>query len=418
MELVVEQSCPSCGAPIVLHEADRLVSCPYCDVNHYMVGGGALRFLLRAGCPAGIGAEDLVYLPFIRFKGCIYQCQGNEVRHAIIDTTRIALRGDRLPISLGLRPQAMQLVQATAAIGGRFVPRQVKLEGIFSQAVRMTALFRPEKTGQVRHRAFIGETVSRVYLPVFEKDDMVVDAVTHLEIMRKGSDWDEIAATAVPFRRHWEPKFLSTLCPRCGAPLHGEPDALVLQCRNCETMWEESDGRFSALEWGRVPGASDADLEVPFWKIAVRQDAGSPLLHTFADFLRLTGQPVVIRAEDESRPLSFWVPAFKLQPAAFLQTAHYLTVSQKRIADGEPGPLPAAYPVNLPRREAVEALKSVLAEAALTRKQLFPLLPSLDLQAASATLVYLPFRDAGHDLIERQTSVTIAAATLRFGRRL
>ena len=417
MELVVEQSCPSCGAPIVLHEADRLVTCPYCDVNHYMAGGGGLRFLLPAECPAGTGPEDLVYLPYIRFKGCIYQCQGNEVRHAIIDTTRIAIPNDRFPVSLGLRPQAMRLVQATAAIAGRFVPQQMKLEGIFAQAVRLTALFKLERSGQIRHRAFIGETVSRVYLPVFAKDDMVVDAVTNREIMGQGRDWDEIAATAVAFRRQWEPKFLSTLCPRCGAPLHGEADALVLQCRNCETMWEEADGRFSIVEWGLVPGASAADLAVPFWRIAVRRDGGGPL-RTFADFLRLTGQPVVIRAEDELRPLFFWVPAFKLQPAAFLQTAHYLTVSQKRLADGEPGRLPAAYPVNLSRREAAQALKSVLAEATLARKHLFPLLPSLDLQTASAALVYLPFRDAGHDLIERQTAVTIAAAALKFGRRL
>ena len=417
MDLVVEQSCPSCGAPIVLHETDRLIVCPYCDVNNYMVGGGGLRFLLRAGCPAGIDPEDLLYLPYLRFKGCIYQCQGTEVRHAMIDTTRIAIAHDRLPMSLGLRPQAMQLIQGTAAIAGRFVPLQVQPESIFAQAVRLTALFKREESGQVRHRAFIGETVSRVYLPAFEKDDMVVDAVTERGIMEQGHEWEKITATAVPFRRDWEPRFLSTLCPRCGASLHGEADALVLQCRNCETMWEEADGRFAAVEWGRVPGAAAADLALPFWKIMVSRDGGG-VLQTYADFLRLTGQPVVIRAEDETRPLAFWIPAFKLQPAAFLQTAHYLTVAQKRLADGEPGSLPTAYPVNLPRREAVQALKSVLAAATLARKRLFPLLPALGLQAAAAALVYLPFEDAGHDLIQRQTGVVIGAAALRFGRKL
>ena len=417
MDLVIEQKCPTCGAPIVLHEADRLVVCPFCGVRNYMVKGTTLRFLLPARPPAGISAEDLVYIPYVRFKGCMYQCQGHEVRHAIIDTTRIALDSDRFSLSLGLRPQAMRLHQLTAAAAGGFVSQQVKLESIFAQAVKMTALFMLDKAGEVQHRAFIGETLSRIYLPVYRKGESIVDAVTNAEIARLGAGWDELAAAAVASRKEWEPRFLSTLCPRCGAQMYGDPDALVLHCRNCDTMWAEDDGVFSALDWGRVPAGSDSDLAVPFWKILLRQENGGPL-RTFADFLRLTGQPVVVRAEDEQRQLSFWIPAFKLPPASFLQTAHYFTVSQKRIVDGEPGPMAAAYPVTLCRREALQSLKSVLAEATLARRDLFPRLPALDLQAQAISLVYLPFRDAGHDRIERQTSITIPAAALKFGRKL
>jgi hypothetical protein len=199
--------------------------------------------------------------------------------------------------------------------------------------------------------------------------------------------------------------------------MEGEPDALILHCPNCHMMWAEEDGGFSALDWGRVPSGSDSDLAVPFWKIILRQENDGPL-RTFADFLRLTEQPVVVRPEDEQRRFSFWIPAFKLPPASFLQTAHYFTVSQKRIAEGEPGSLAAAYPVTLCRREALQSLKSVLAEATLARRDLFPRLPALDLLAQAISLVYLPFRDAGHDRIERQTSITIPAAALKFGRKL
>lgn len=417
MDLVIEQKCSSCGAPITLHEADRLIGCPFCGVHNYMVKRGALRFLLPARLPAGIGADDLLYIPYIRFKGCVYQCQDLEVRHAVIDTTRIAIDRECFALSLGLRPQAMRLLQLTAAAGGCFVQRQLKLERIFAQAVKMTPLFLPEANREVRHRVFIGETLSRVYLPVYRRADAVVDAVTNTEIARDDAGWDELAGNAVRPREEWEPKFLSTLCPRCGALMHGEQDALILHCRNCETMWAEEDGRFAAVDWSRVPARADTDLAVPFWRIHLRQDRDG-LLKTYADFIRLTGQPVVERAGDAQRRFSFWIPAFKLPPASFLQVAHYLTVAQKRLADGEPGALASAYPVTLCRQEAVEAMKSVLAEATLARKNLFPRLPALDLQAEKVSLVYLPFRDAGHDRVERQTSVVIAAAALKFGRKL
>ena len=117
-------------------------------------------------------------------------------------------------------------------------------------------------------------------------------------------------------------------------------------------------------------------------------------------------------------PLSFWIPAFKLTPSLFLQIAHYLTVSQKRIPQGEQENLIQAYPVNLPQQEAVQALKSVMAAAALSKKTVLPLLASLKLSPEKITLVYLPFRDAGHDLIQRHTSVTLNSAALRFGRKL
>lgn len=417
MDLVIEQKCPTCGAPIVLHEADRLVGCPFCGVRNFMVKGSTLRFLLPARPPAGVSAEDFVYIPYVRFKGCMYQCQGHEVRHAIIDTTRIAIDSDRFSLSLGLRPQAMRLHLLTAAAAGGFVGQQVKLDNIFAQAVKMTALFMLDKAGEVRHRAFIGETLSRIYLPVYRKGEVIVDAITNTEIVRDGDSWDQLAAVAVPSRQEWEPRFLSTLCPRCGAQMHGDSDALVLHCRNCETMWAEEGGVFSALDWGRVPAGSASDLAVPFWKVVLRQEGDGPL-RTYADFLRITGQPVVVRNEDEQRQLSFWIPAFKLPPASFLQTAHYFTVAQKRIADGEPGELTTAYPVTLCLGEALQSLKSVLAEATLARRDLFPRLPALDLQADKILLVYLPFRDAGHDRIERQTSITIPAAALKFGRKL
>lgn len=383
-----------------------------------MISGGGGRFSLPAKLPSRIESEDLLYLPYMRFKGSIFQCLGGEIQHAIIDTTRLAIESDHLPASLGLRPQAMKVMPVTADHVGRFIPQSMQPENIFTQAVRLTALFSSEKKQQLYHRAFIGETLSRIYLPLYRRESTLYDAVTDLEIGKVDRTWGDLCEKTFPYQKKWEPIFLSTHCPHCAAPMIGEPDSLALHCQNCERMWEEVEGRFSEIDWGCIHGQDQTDLAIPFWKITIKRDRDG-VLQSFADFLRLTNQPVVIRSEHETLPLSFWIPACKLPPAAFLQTAHYLTVSQLRIAEGKPGSLsPLSYPVNLSRQEAVQAMKSVLAAAALTKKSMLPLLPTLDLQPGTLSLVYLPFQDAGHDMIERQTFVALTRAALKFGRKL
>ena len=417
MDLVIQQSCPSCGAPIVLNETDRLIGCPYCGVKNYMIGGGTCRFSLPDKVPDHIAREDLIYVPYLRFKGSIYYCQGHEVQHAVIDTTRLAIDGLRLPGSLGLRPQAMKIVPVNAEHLGRFVRQTIDPETVFAQAIKLTALFAPEKKQQLHHRAFIGETLSRIYLPLYVKDDMLIDGVTHLEVGRLNSSISFSLENSTVFQTSWEPRFLSTLCPHCAAPMTGEADALVLHCLNCQRMWGERDGCFVPIDWQNIDGGGEACLAIPFWRITLGKES-SDELRSFADFLRLTNQPVVVRKDDENLALSFWIPAFKLTPSLFLQTAHYLTVSQRRIPAGEPNITGRSYPVNLPQQEAVQALKSVLAESSLSKKRVLPLLASLKLSPQKITLAYLPFRDSGHDFIQRHTLVTLNSAALRFGRKL
>ena len=418
MDIIIEQSCPSCGAPIALHETDRLVECPYCEVKNYMIGRGPARFVLPDKIPAHVSREELIFAPYLRFKGNLYYCQGFEVEHAVIDTTRLALDSEKLPTSLGLRPQAMRVVPVNASHTGRFARQALKPETLFDQAVKMTSLFAPEQKKELYHRAFIGETLSRIYLPLYIQGDCLVDGVTNLELGPAGSIWAELLERSVPFQSEWEPRFLSTLCPRCAAPMTGEPDALVLHCPNCQTMWEENEGKFLPLDWQNIDGGDDGVLAIPFWRITL-QVLGSGILRTFADFLRLTNQPVLVKTEYEGLPLSFWIPAFKLTPALFLQVAHYLTVSQRRIPPAGASEISCrSYPVNLARQEAVQALKSVVAAATLSKKKVLPLLASLKMLPEKTSLIFLPFRDAGHDMIQSHTSVVINSAALRFGRKL
>ncbi len=415
MDLTIEQSCPSCGAPVNLHEDDRLIQCGFCDIKNYMVVTGPLRFVLPAKVPDTIRREDFFYIPYLRFKGHIFTCQGREVGYKIIDTTHLGVKLNKLPVSLGLRPQAMKVIPATANISGRFVRLTEKPNTIFSKAALLTSAFSKTGTQPLYHRAFIGETVSYLYLPTYRKDDILFDAVLNREIGDIHGE-DMLFHDATPFRKNWEPHFLSTNCPHCADALVGEHDSLALICSNCLSVWQEREGRFHRIDWEVIASKRGDSCYLPFWKIT--PEVSGIDVATFADFLRLTNHPVTPQEEYESIPLTFWVPAFKIRPKFLLHLAKRLTLTQTAIPKGEQQPLSKSHPVTLPLSEAMQALKSIFAKSGLNKKKMFPQLPNIFFKAKQTTLTFLPFNDRGHDFVQEQTGVNLAKSILRFARHL
>ena len=415
MDLTIEQSCPGCGASIELHEDDRMVRCPFCEVHNYMLDRGARRFVLPWSLPANIAENDLFFVPYLRFKGAILYTTGEKVNHKLVDTTRLGLESTRWPASLRLRPQAMKVKPIVAGMAGRFLKQTVKTQTVFSHAVRITTLFSKRKDNHVYHRAFIGESLSRIYQPYYIHDEKLFDGVDN-SLLGEGTTLETDQNNSFPSKVSWEPGFIPTVCPECGDLLKGERDSLVLNCGNCETLWQEQGGRFIPLKWSVVESGAKAVRYLPFWKITFHTTDEN--LKTFGGFLRLTNQPVLVRREYDELPLAFWIPAFKVNPKVFLQLAAKLTVIQLRIPEGKKGRLGNMYPVTLHWKEAVQAIKSVLAETALHKKRVYPLLSSMDIASADPVLQYLPFTVHSHDLVQEHTLVTVNSAALRYGRKL
>lgn len=416
MDLTIEQGCPSCGAPIELHEADRLIRCPFCDVGNYLVSAeGALRFVLPDKAPDSIAREDMMYAPYLRFKGNIFSCQGKQVGHKVIDTTYQGSQIPFLPVSLGLRPQAMKIFPVTDGIIGRFFQQAEKITAVFTKATDMAALFSKENAEPLYHRAFIGETISCIYLPLYLQDDLLYDAVLNRPLGEAKSVAD-LMQKAKRYHPEWAPRFLATLCPHCAETLSGEHDSLILSCPNCTSLWAENDGAFHPVRWQIVRSNGENPIYLPFWKI--RPTVTGVPLSTYGDFLRLTNQPIVVKKEHESLELSFWVPAFKIRPNLFLQLAKSMTISQAKIPDGGTDMAKIMYPVTLPSSEAVQSLKTILADITMDKRHFLPQLPSITFQAQQEDLVYLPFTSCGHDLVQEQTAVSIASTVLQFGRSL
>ncbi len=415
MDLTIHQNCPSCGADIELHEADRLIRCPYCEVKNFMVRRGPLRFVLPDKAPAHIDRRGMFYAPYLRFKGNVFYCRGSQLKHKVVDTTRRGVNSSILPPSLGLRPQAMRISLVTDRVSGSFFPQTVRARTLLEKAAQLTVIDSEKIKAPFYHRAYVGESLSCIYLPLYVEDGILFDAVINKPLAHGGS-FQALQEKGERYHPGWTPHFLATLCPHCGDTLEGEHDSLVLSCHNCHSSWQEQQSGFQSIAWQRVPSRHPHMYYLPFWRLQVRTSGVE--MNSFADFLRITNQPLVIQSVHEKMDLAIWVPAFKLKPKTFVQFAKNMTVSQLKVSGSEQTMVKRMHPVTLLRAEAIQGLKSILAEAALNKRELLPRLPYISFHPLATRLTYLPFFDKGHDFVQEQSGLSLAKSVLRFGRSL
>jgi DNA-directed RNA polymerase subunit RPC12/RpoP len=408
MTLTVEQECPQCGAPIALEETDRLLRCPYCNVKNFLFAPNYIRLVL----PHKAQDRDIIYAPYLRFKGNMYLCQGQTISHRVVDVTHLAAPVKGLPVSLGVRPQAMKMKFVSPHMAGSFLRSSLRLADILAKVEKHTW---GSGLGQLFHRAYIGETLSLIYLPLFVQEGMVFDGITKRTIV-KLSHGQDMFESATDDNQRWRLTFMGTLCPQCGWNLDGERDSVILTCRNCNTAWEASEGKFVRVDLAVVPGREENTLYLPFWKMTA--GAKGVEINSFADFIRVTNQPRVVQRDWENQDMSFWSPAFKIRPKTFLRLLGQLTISQKDFETKEGIPKQGLYPVTMPRSEAAQSTKLTLAASAMNKRKTLPMLPQISFAIKDSTLVYLPFTDTGHDMVQQHMRISINKKTLEFGRYL
>ena len=408
MAFTIEQECPQCGAPIELDETDHLILCPFCNVRNYLFARDYFRFVLPHKAPD----KAIIYAPYMRFKGEVYLCKGASINHSIVDITHLSTSYEQLPISLGLRPQAMKMKFVTPDVHGFFLKSSLKPSDVLTIVDKHTSIVSP---GKLFHQAYIGEAFSLIYLPLFVQNNRVYDAVINRPIATL-PDGEDIFSTAGDGNPAWCITFMATLCPQCGWNLDGERDSVVLTCSNCDTAWEASDGTFVQVECGAVPGQGEELRYLPFWKITAQDEEMG--INTYADLIRITKRPIVIQTGWKNKELSFWIPAFKIRPKVFLRLIRQMTIFQKEFTMEKELPQKNRYPVTLPQSEAAQGLKVTLASAVMTKRKFFPLLPHVNFTITKSHLVYLPFRAMGHDIIQEHLKISINKNTLKYGRYL
>ena len=411
MDIRVEQGCPQCGASIVLDETDQLLTCSFCGVKNFLQSSGPFRYVLPVKKEAD---QPLLLAPYLRFKGTIFLVTSEGISHRVVDTTQSGTPIAALPASLGVRPQAMRLQRIDAVAGSRYLPQQLKASAILEKAVAVSSL--ATKVGQgLYHRAYIGESLSYIYLPMMEQQGALFDAVTDLQLAGR-----EMLAPAslqtISYDPSWQVRFLATLCPHCGATLDGEGDCRVMTCANCHSAWALAKNGLERLEYRLVPGNSETELYLPFWKISGHIPALG--IYSFADFVQRTNQPFLPKLEWQERIMSLWIPAVKLRPKIFLQAGRQATLGQWQLKPVEDKLPKELYPATLAATEAKQAAKIILAAATTSPRLVYPYLPKVQLTDVLIQLIYLPFIDKGHDWVQPETGVVIGKNILEFGRSM
>ncbi len=394
----IQHQCPQCGAPVTIEETDRLFLCPFCRVKLYLSTPDYLRYYLS---PPDKAVKELIYIPYWRFKGIAFFYEALQIKETLIDATISATRCKYFPATLGLRPQTLQLKFAAPGMEGSFLGHDIPIEEAFISPT-------PDKT-------YIGETISLIYSPVFIKNETVHDAFTEKPLaMLSESEFNTF--TGLMEKADWQTRYLATLCPDCGWNLEGERDSCVLFCKNCNSAWQSSGHGFEKLGFAAANDRKENMFYLPFWKIQVQIEGLE--LKSYADLIKLANLPKAIKDEWHDPGLCFWVPAFKVRPELFLRIGRSVTIAESHGSMEENLPKGFLHPVTLPVTEAGECLKLIIADIAINKKKVFPMLKTINVHVVEYLLVFLPFSLERDELYSPLLHLTINKNALKFGRNL
>jgi len=405
----IEHACPQCGAQVEFDEADRILACKFCRVRHYLMPRDRFRYVLPVA--EGVAAEGLFYAPYWRFRGIACTCRAYDVDYRVVDTSLSGAGIAGLPQTLGFRPQAMKLRFALPENTGPCLPLTMKsadFAGCFAEQYMRS-------TEKVFFRECLGETISLIYAPFFMKDRVLFDGVLNRPA---GTAAEGIRIPPLPEKSHadWGVSFLPTLCPNCGWDMLAEKESCVLLCPKCSRAWQPSGAGYKPVGYGVMKSEALNLQYLPFWRMEASVDGIA--LKSQADIIQFANLPRIATAAMAEQPVSFWAPAFKIQPQLFLRLSRQIMAQQPcgethdRLADLD------LYPVTLPVREAAESIKVCLALLAAKRKDIYPQLARLKITVHSHEILYIPFTVTPQELIHDGLSLAIGRSALNFGRSM
>jgi len=355
--------------------------------------------------------KKLVYVPYWRFKGMLFTCLEKEIRHRFVDISQRAVDENLIPPSVGLRSQALKLKFVTPKSQGTFLKPTMSFEEVLEIIDRR---FTGQIPGPIVHRAHIGDSLSIIYSP-FYIDKKVYDAVLDKPVSTKLPE-DFTLAEFPEWRQQKGLNFLATLCPHCGWDLDGQRDSLILNCKNCTSVWRPLKDGFSKLNAAHMPEKGDDIIYLPFWRI--KGDISGLSLDSYADLVRLANLPKVVQDKMEKTRFHFWSLAFKVRPQNLVQLSRTVTLSQpsENLVPGVPKA--KLHPVTLPLKEGVESLKLTLIDLIRPKSSVPELAPGIKIDPKSFLLVYLPFHEKQHDLVQPLFNLSVNRNMLAHARNI
>ncbi len=436
----IEHQCPRCGAPVVLEETDTLFTCSFCKTRLYMKPRDCFRYCFS---PADPLLEQVIYVPYWRFRGVHYTCRTSGIANGIVDKTFLAVESKHFPQSLGLRPQALKLHFVQPADNFRFIPPGIPFEKSFVEAkhnvtyetvtVHETRFVRRGTEGdyaeipitrrelreeRLYHEAFIADTMSLIYTPMFVRNGRFHDAILN-EPLYDGPPLHESFPYEV-FSGSWAVDFMPTLCPECGWDTLAERDSRILLCNTCNSAWGNDRQGLKRISFATAVSTKTAQGSVrqylPFWRIRVEIEGLK--LDCYADLVRLGNLPRVIQPGWEEPPFFFWTPAFKMTPAVYRRMSKQFTIANFSGEFDDRLPDAPIQAINLTAEDAVDSLITIIADLGINKKKVLPLLPDIKITPREALLVFFPVTETDHEYIQPDIKCGLMKNALEKGKNI
>ncbi len=385
-----------------------MFSCEFCRVKSYLLQHNFFRYMLPEAAPKN---KKLLYFPYWRFKGMLFSCVENEIKHRFLDASHQAVDSRYFPVSVGLRSQALKLKFVAPETPGRFLKPTQPFEEVMQIFTRR---FSTSLAGRVFHQTHIGETLSMIYSPFYVKDK-VYDAVLNQAISPALPD--DFDAESLPGSTpNWKTRFIPAMCPTCGWDLDGDREALVLNCSNCNSAWRPAKNKFKPLNFAHIPADGDDIIYLPFWRI--KAETAGVALQSYADLVKIANLPKAVQSNHSEIEFYFWALAFKVRPGVFIRLTRNITLSQPQQKLVGEFPDARLYPVTLPIEEALESLKINLAGFVKPQRNFLPQIEEITITPKRFLLVYVPFQVKHHEYIHPEFHLTINKSHLKLAGNL
>ncbi len=406
--LRIDYQCPQCCAPAELSETDRLFSCAFCRVKSYLLESGYFRYRLPHRAPAG---KELIYFPYWRFRGMLFAYSPRGIAHRFVDVSHQAAVSSRFPVSVGLRSQALKLQFVSPDAPGHFVHPTTDVSSAVAQVAQRFSNAFPTP---VVHQAQVGETLSMIYAPFYVENGLVDGILNSPTGSRfEGERLSDELPGGTP---DWQIRFLATLCPTCGWDMQGDRDAHVLICRNCSSLWRPGRDGFKPVGFARVVPRHVETIYLPFWRISA--EIHGIALETYADLVRAANLPRAVQPNWENLPFRFWAPAFKVRPGVLLRLARALTLTPPTAKMDTRIPEEGVQTANLPVKEALDTIKINLAGFLRPAGRVPEMLAAITVRPQKYLLVFLPFEERHHDLVNTEFNLAVTKSHLRLAANL
>ena len=341
----------------------------------------------------------------------LFTCLENKIRHRFVDVSQRALDVNLFPPSVGLRSQALKLKFVTPKSQGTFLKPTLPIKEVLDIIDRR---FSDQLPGPIVHRAHIGDNVSIIYSPFYIEKN-IYDAVLDKPVS-SGLPVEFTLSELPEWRQQKGLNFLPTLCPHCGWDLDGQRDSLILNCNNCTSVWRPQKSGFTKLNAAHLPEKGDDLIYLPFWRI--KGVISGVNLSSYADLVRLANLPKAIQETMEKIRFHFWSLAFKVRPQNLVQLSRAITLAQPgdNLAPGVPKA--RLHPVTLPLKEGLESLKLTLVDLIRPKSRVAELASAIQIKPSSFLLVYLPFHQKHHDLVQPQFNLSVNRNMLAHARNI